>query len=110
VTDVFVPASHTVWFQDPPAVDRPLYRMPPVAMFATFIAAVPLGIARHAIDEFVTLADSKTPLRSTTVLADQPVVQDRLGRAVALVAAGRRHLSGTLDDLWGACRPDTYRP
>ena len=60
VRDVFVPRSRTMWFQEPPASDRPLYRMPPVAMFSTFISAVPLGIARHAIDEFVTLADAKT--------------------------------------------------
>jgi indole-3-acetate monooxygenase len=100
VSDVFVPASHTVWFQEPPASDRPLYHMPPVAMFATFIGAVPLGIARHAIDEFVSLADAKTPLLSTSVLADKPVVQDRLGRAHALVTSGRRYLTGTLDDLW----------
>jgi alkylation response protein AidB-like acyl-CoA dehydrogenase len=100
VADVFVPASHTTWFQDPPAVDRPLYRMPPVAMFATFIGAVPLGIARHAIDEFVHLADAKTPQLSTTVLADKPIAQDHLGRAHALVAAGRRYLTETLNDLW----------
>jgi alkylation response protein AidB-like acyl-CoA dehydrogenase len=100
VSDVFVPASHTIWFQEPPASDQPLYRMPPVAMFSTFIGAVPLGIARHAIDEFVNLADAKTPALSTSVLADRPVAQDRLGRAHALVAAGRRYLTGTLDDLW----------
>ena len=99
VSDVFVPASHTVWFQELPASDRPLYRMPPVAMFATFIAAVPLGIARHAIDEFVSLAKAKTPLLSTTVLVDKPVAQDRLGRAHALVTAGRRYVTETLDDL-----------
>ena len=74
--------------------------MPPVAMFATFIGAVPLGIARHAIDEFVSLADAKAPPRSSTVLADKPIAQDRLGRAHALVAAGRRYLTETLNDLW----------
>ena len=100
VSDVFVPASHTMWFQDPPTIDRPLYRMPAVAMFATFVAAVPLGIARHAIDEFVSLADTKAPQRSSTVLADKPIAQDRLGRAHALVAAGRRYLTETLNDLW----------
>jgi alkylation response protein AidB-like acyl-CoA dehydrogenase len=100
VDDVFVPASHTMWFQEPPAIDRPLYRMPPVAMFATFIGAVPLGIARHAIDEFVSLADTKTPELSPNLLADKPVVHDRLGRAHVLVAAGRRHLTETLADLW----------
>jgi alkylation response protein AidB-like acyl-CoA dehydrogenase len=100
VDDVFVPESHTMWFQEPPAVDRSLYRMPPVAMFATFIGAVPLGIARHAIDEFVNVATTKTPELSLTVLADKPVVHDRLGRADVLVAAGRRYLAETLDDLW----------
>ena len=100
VSDVFVPASHTMWFQEPPAIDRPLYRMPPVAMFATFIGAVTLGIARHAIDEFVSLADAKTPTLSTSVLADKAIAQDRLGRAHALVTAGRRYLTDTLNDLW----------
>ncbi|MGH9234554.1 MAG: acyl-CoA dehydrogenase family protein [Acidimicrobiales bacterium] len=100
VDDVYVPESHTMWFQEPPAIERPLYRMPPVAMFATFIGAVPLGIARHAIDEFVSLATTRTPELSPNVLADKPVVHDRLGRAHVLVAAGRRHLTETLDDLW----------
>jgi alkylation response protein AidB-like acyl-CoA dehydrogenase len=100
VQDVFVPASHTTWFQDPPPCDRPLYHMPPVAMFATFIGAVPLGIARHAIDEFVTLADAKTPTLSPNVLADKPTAQVQLGRAHALVAAGRTYLIETLNDLW----------
>jgi alkylation response protein AidB-like acyl-CoA dehydrogenase len=100
VSDVFVPTSQTAWFQDPPTVDRPLYRMPPVAMFATFIGAVPLGIARHAVDEFVALASAKTPAMSATVLADRPVAQDRLGRAHAIVAAGRCYLLQTLAELW----------
>jgi indole-3-acetate monooxygenase len=100
VSDVFVPRSHTMWFQEPPAINRPLYRMPPIAMFSTFIAAVPLGIARHAIEEFVKLADAKTPALSSCVLADKPVAQDRLGRAHALVAASRRYLIETLNDLW----------
>jgi alkylation response protein AidB-like acyl-CoA dehydrogenase len=100
VTDVFVPAERTTWFQDPPACDRPLYHMPPIAMFTAFIGAVPLGIARHAIDEFAELADGKFALFSTTSLADKPVAQDRLGRARAMVDAGRHYLVDTLGDLW----------
>jgi alkylation response protein AidB-like acyl-CoA dehydrogenase/ubiquinone/menaquinone biosynthesis C-methylase UbiE len=106
VSDVFVPASHTVWFQDRPSSDRPLYRMPPIAMFSTFIGAVPLGIARHAIDEFMKLADAKTPALSTSVLADKAMAQDRLGRAYALVAAGRRYLTETLNDVWEKVKRD----
>ena len=33
--------------------------MAPIAMFATFIAAVSLGIARHALEAFVALSQSK---------------------------------------------------
>jgi alkylation response protein AidB-like acyl-CoA dehydrogenase len=100
VTEVIVPTSHTMWFQEPPTVDRPLYRMPPVGMFVTFISAVSLGIARHAIEEFVTIAGAKSVMLSTDKLADKPMVQDRLGRAHALVDSGRRYLAATLSDLW----------
>jgi indole-3-acetate monooxygenase len=101
VEDVFVPDENTCWFQDPPAVDRPLYVMPPIAVFATFIAAVPLGIARHAIDEFVQLAGAKTPAApGVPGLADRAVVQDKLGRADVAVAAARAHLIAELGDLW----------
>jgi alkylation response protein AidB-like acyl-CoA dehydrogenase len=100
VSDVFVPASHTMWFQEPPRCEGALYRMPPIAMFATFIGAVPLGIARHALDEFATLANAKTPTLATSLLADKPVAQATLGRAHALVAGGRAYLIETLDDLW----------
>ena len=100
VTDVFVPASHTMWFQERPASDRPLYRMPPIAMFSTFIGAVPVGIARHAVDEFVKVADAKTLPLSKSLLADMSMAQDRLGRAHALVATSRRYLTETLNDLW----------
>ena len=100
VSDVFVPASRTMWFQEPPTIDRALYRMPPIAMFVTFISAVSLGIARHAIEEFVTLAGAKPVMLSTDTLADKPIAQDRLGRAQALVDSGRRYLTTTLADLW----------
>jgi alkylation response protein AidB-like acyl-CoA dehydrogenase len=100
VSDLFVPTAHTAWFQEPPRSDRPLYRMPPVAMFTTFISAVSLGIARHALDEFIHLAAQKTPAMSSTVLADKPLAQDRLGRAQAIVTAGRHYLVHTLSELW----------
>jgi alkylation response protein AidB-like acyl-CoA dehydrogenase len=100
VDDVFVPSEHTMWFQEPPTVDRPLYHMPPIAMFTAFIGAVPLGIARHAIDEFAGLAVDKTPSLSSTTLAEKPAAQDRLGRASAMVAGARHYLVGTLADVW----------
>ena len=104
VLDLFVPEHRTLWFQEPPSERGPLYRMPPVAMFATFIAAVQLGIARHAIDAFVELATTKTPAMSQAVLADRVTAQASLGRAVALVSSARGYLETALQDLWERVR------
>lgn len=100
VLDVFVPEHRSLWFQEPPSERGPLYRMPPVAMFATFIAAVQLGIARHAIDAFVELATTKIPTMSQLVLADRVTAQASLGRARALVSSARGYLEGALQSLW----------
>jgi alkylation response protein AidB-like acyl-CoA dehydrogenase len=100
VRDVFVPEHRTLWFQEPPAEQGPLYRMPPVAMFATFIAAVQLGIARHAIDAFVELATTKVPAMSPIVLADRVSAQATLGRATGLVSSARGYLEDALRNLW----------
>ena len=100
VDNVFVPSSRTLWFQEPPTCGRSLYRMPPIAMFATFISAVTLGIARHAIDAFVALASEKTLAMGTGVVAERPVAQATVGRAHALVSAGRAYVRGSLENLW----------
>jgi alkylation response protein AidB-like acyl-CoA dehydrogenase len=100
VDDVFVPAERTCWFMEPPVEPGPLYRMPPVAMFATFIGAVPLGVARHALDAFVALSQTKVPVLSQAVLADKPVANSTLGRAKALTESGHAYLRGQLASLW----------
>jgi alkylation response protein AidB-like acyl-CoA dehydrogenase len=100
VADVFVPEERTFWFQDPPIESGALYRMPPIAMFVTFIAAVPLGIARRAIEAFVELATTKVPSMSQSVLADKPTVQASLGRASALRAASSSYLERSLAEVW----------
>lgn len=101
VSEVFVPQRHTVWFQEPPVENGPLFRMPPIAMFATFIGANPLGVARHAIDEFVALSATKVPVLSQAVLADKPISHASLGRARAMVDSGRVYLRSTLERVWG---------
>jgi alkylation response protein AidB-like acyl-CoA dehydrogenase len=100
VLDIFVPEHRTLWFQEPPSEPGPLYRMPPVAMFSTFIAAVQLGIARHAIDAFVELATTKIPTMSQIVLADRVTAQASLGRAMALVSSALECLENALQNLW----------
>jgi alkylation response protein AidB-like acyl-CoA dehydrogenase len=100
VTDLFVPEHRTMWFQEPPQCNRPLYRMPPIATFGTYIGAVSIGIARHAVDAFAELAAEKTPALSADRLADKPTAQAALGHAHATVVAGRAHLLGALSGLW----------
>jgi alkylation response protein AidB-like acyl-CoA dehydrogenase len=104
VRDVYVPGHHTLWFQEPPFEHGPLYTMPPVAMCATFIAAVQLGIARHAIDAFIDLATSKIPTMSQMVLADRATAQATLGRATALHSAAHVYLESMLQALWDRVR------
>ena len=46
-------------FREPPVQSGPLHALPSIALFAAAIAAVPLGIARHAIDLFTHLSAAK---------------------------------------------------
>ena len=102
VDDVFVPAERSCWFMEPPVEPGPLYRMAPIAMFSAFIGAVPLGIARHALDAFIELSQTKLPALSPVVLADKPVANTKLGRARALVESGHTYLRGRLAEQWAA--------
>jgi len=69
VADVFVPASHSLSFREPQVEPGPLYALPTIALFSTGLAAVALGIARHAIDILTALAATK--MATTTVTRNQ---------------------------------------
>jgi alkylation response protein AidB-like acyl-CoA dehydrogenase len=100
VRDLFVPAHRTMWFSDPPTIDRALYRMPVVGLFAAYVAAVPLGIGRHALDAFRALAASKTSGTSQAPLASKPLAQANLGRAEAIITASRSSLLYAVEHTW----------
>ena len=100
VKDVFVPVSRAVSFADPPAEPGPLYSLPSIAMFATIIASVPLGIARHAIEAFKELGGVKKPMYSQGLLRDGAVAQSHLGEAEAVLRAGRAFLFESLRSAW----------
>ena len=63
------------------------------------MAAVALGIARDAIDSFKELAATKTATLATSPLATQHTVQERVGRAEALLGSGRAFLYETVREL-----------
>ncbi|HEY1260977.1 MAG TPA: hypothetical protein VGF34_17140 [Stellaceae bacterium] len=74
--------------------------MPSIALFAAAVAAVPLGIARHAIDLLTGLAAAKVTFRSRRALREETSVQADLGRAEALLRSGRAFLYEALADAW----------
>ncbi len=103
VADLFVPASHAVaGAGDDPRLPGPLYALPRHTAFAVPVAAVPLGIARAALDGLRELSAAKTPRIGSAVLRDRPAVQAAVGRAEALLRSARAFLFEACDDAWGA--------
>jgi indole-3-acetate monooxygenase len=100
VADLFVPTAHSLWFRKPQVEPGPLYAMPTIALFGTALAAVPLGIGRHAIDILTKLAETKIASRSIRTLSEDSTMQVALGRAEALLCSGRAFLYETLEDAW----------
>jgi indole-3-acetate monooxygenase len=100
VRDVFVPVSRSLWFSEPPVERGPLYSMPAIALFATLISSVLLGVARHALEAFKDLARVKKPTGSQELLRAGAVAQSRLGEAEGLLRAGRAFLFESLAAAW----------
>jgi alkylation response protein AidB-like acyl-CoA dehydrogenase len=111
VADVFVPAAHSLSFREPPVERGPLYAFPTIALLSAVLAAVPLGIARHAIDILVELAETKTTTRSPQPLREDATMQASLGRAEALLRSGRAFLYDALGEAWNMLSAgDTLSP
>jgi alkylation response protein AidB-like acyl-CoA dehydrogenase len=101
VADLLVPADHTIPYPAPAAVQSGLlYAVPLISRLSLAIAAVPLGLARAAIDAVVHLATVKSPQGSLTLLRDKPTVQADVARAEALLGAARYYLIATAGELW----------
>ena len=103
VHDAFVPVERLHPFvAHEPTDDALLYRMPPLSVFAWTVSVVPLGIARGAIDAFVTLASTKSRLGSATLLRDRELVQSMVGRVEAQYDAARSYLEDAMIELMAA--------
>jgi alkylation response protein AidB-like acyl-CoA dehydrogenase len=101
VADLTVPEHRTFALLDPAGHrPEPLYQMPPLGLFVYQVACVSLGIARGALDELATLAQTKMPTLYTVVLADRAVTQIDLARAEGQLGAARAYLYSAVDDLW----------
>ena len=107
VEDVFLPERRTM-----PQIGIPLenqwsrwpgltYQLPVQAWVGPHHSAVIIGIARAGIAALIELAGGKQPRgRPTGLLCDNPQVQDAVGRADAMLNAGRAYRDTMITELW----------
>ena len=107
VEDVFLPERRTM-----PQVGIPLenqwsrwpgvtYQLPVQCWVGPHHSAVITGIARAGINALIELAGGKQPRgRPVGLLCDNPQVQDAVGRADAIINAGRAYRSAMIAELW----------
>src|SRR5437588_4496056 len=107
VKDVFLPERRTM-----PQIGIPLenqwarwpgvmYALPVQCWVGPHHSAVITGIARAGLDALIDLAGGKQPRgRPTGLLCDNPQVQDAVGRADAILNAGRTYRSAQIAEIW----------
>jgi alkylation response protein AidB-like acyl-CoA dehydrogenase len=107
VEDVFLPERRTM-----PQIGIPLenqwarwpgvtYQLPVQCWVGPHHSAVITGIARAGINALIELAGGKQPRgRPVGLLCDNPQVQDAVGRADAILNAGRAYRSAMIAELW----------
>jgi len=93
VRELRVPYARTVSLMvDRPRAPGALYRFPAFGLLALGIAAVALGIAKGACQEFRDLAVAKTPTGSKRLLSERATVQAEVATAIAEVESARCYL------------------
>lgn len=109
VEDVFVPGHRSFSLAEPPRERGPLYRLPFEVLTELPVAAVGVGIARHALDAFASLAHGKA--RNGAPLARDPLVRQRFAESAARVKLAEAGLGRLADEAWqAACDERTLTP
>jgi len=105
IDEVDVPAEYTVdLLADEPTRPEPLYRFPAVLMLMGSVAAVPVGIARGAVEAFKDFARTKTASPKPVPMSESPVVQMELARAEIAARSAELLLFTAMEDVWETVR------
>ncbi|HEY4472593.1 MAG TPA: acyl-CoA dehydrogenase family protein [Stellaceae bacterium] len=108
VHDVFLPERRTMVHAGAPLDNQwdrwpgVTYSLPTQCWIGPHHSSVITGIARAGIDALIELAGGKTPRGRTGLLCDNPQVQDAVGRADAILNAGRAYRSAMITELWNS--------
>jgi len=107
VSDVFLPERRTMVHAGIPLDNQwsrwpgTTYQLPAVCWVGPHHSAVITGIARAGIDALIELAGGKQPRgRPAGLLCENPQVQDAVGRADAILNAGRAYRTAMIAELW----------
>lgn len=106
VENVFLPERRTMVHAGAPLDNQwdrwpgVTYALPTQCWIGPHHSAVITGIARAGIDALIELAGGKTPRGRTFLLCDSPQVQDAVGRADAILNAGRAYRSAMISEIW----------
>ena len=106
VDDVFLPERRTMVHAGVPLDNQwsrwrgLAYQLPAQAWVGPHHSAVITGICRAGIDAFIELAAEKTPRGRSGRLCENPQVQDAVGRADAILNAGRAYRAAMITELW----------
>jgi alkylation response protein AidB-like acyl-CoA dehydrogenase len=99
--DVRVPAAYSIdLLAGRPTRPEPLYAFPLIPFVEAAVAAVPIGIARAALDAFTELAKTRRAGRSQRPLRADPTAQRELGRAELHARSAEALLFSAVDDVW----------
>jgi alkylation response protein AidB-like acyl-CoA dehydrogenase len=98
VEGVWVPDEHGMQALEPPRREGALYALP--WSFIVKGAAVPIGLARRALDELVAIAPGKLVFPEFAMLGDLDHLHDRLARARALIASARTLIHDVVAAAW----------
>jgi alkylation response protein AidB-like acyl-CoA dehydrogenase len=105
VRDAFVPENRSFSvFTDAPREQGPLYRLPFNVLTELPVTAVAVGIARHALDAFASLAHVKKIHGAGASLMSDPVVQSTFGIAHATWQFAKALLDSLAHKAWDTVR------
>jgi alkylation response protein AidB-like acyl-CoA dehydrogenase len=105
VRDAFVPENRSFSvYADAPRETGPLYRLPFHVLTELPVTAVAVGIVRHALDAFSSLAHAKKIPGAGTLLMNDPVVQSTFGAAHATWQLAKSLLESLAHKAWDAAR------
>ena len=100
IDNAFVPAHHSFPHPTQAASPRPERHYACLGVVVAWMAAVPLGIARAAVEAFKHLLHTKQDRRANRPLVEDAEKQRAVAQAEVLVGAARAYLYETLTQVW----------